>query len=484
MPLLPDLISNTLKNIQGCHNTVKVFLSRTLAIVCKSEINFTKILSKDGNKLQECMNDIDSPDINPSLRVAYMEIALALVTHPSGVNWILETGIWKKILGLKAPGTVFITRLMYKFASDFLWTLNDLEDEANINLVIEFLWKPVLELDPLNAICYTIDMTNQDEICNTIEPCIQMLLSVITIKERLLKPNIILKVLLDDHCLLTKLYMLVDKMRKDETQLLIMKLIFFVLLLRVFQVKPIIPNVTYTIEDFMDAKVFFFNNLQNILRRRNVTLALDCCFMCNQVWVTVFPVEKQESLQDIIKPELHNQILVLCLVPLVLYIHFDKGNQVVPDERINEFLYLLLNNLCEQTSRIGYALRDLILETGTLPDVVIQTVKKLTSLKGLLNGLQANLLFQALFYVLRNYDPTYEKKPCLALDINFEDSLVVVVMTYVMETVLALVKMYNINWQESLEVLSLNAVVHNILTKRSNLSCKVSIMLQFFALLY
>lgn len=477
MPLLPDLVGESLKDIENYHNTVKVFVTRTLAIICRKELHFAKILSKRGDKLAEFFNGIDSPNMNHSLRVAYMEFALALVSHASGFNWILEAEVWKKIVSFKTNTvTIFVVRLMYKFAADFLWKLNDLGDEVHLNLVIEFLWKPIHEFDLLNMVSFTMDQEMEDEISNTIEPVLQMLLCVITRKERFRERTLILDILIKDG-MITKLYVLYEKIRKEQLSLIVSKLLCYLIVLRVFQIKPVAPDVVYTIDDFIELKVFFFNTMQNLLQRRNVALLLDFCCMCNLIWSLI--CKDLDLVLDMNgkKIELQQQMLLICLMPVYVFINYDSENgKCVEDERINEYLFMLLNKTCEHTARLAYGIRDLMFENDTL-GLILHSVKKLTCLKGLLSDNQANLVFQALFFVLRDYDPT---DPCGSQGPPVERPLEkledseqkVLVMTYVMDTVLWLVKHHNINWHASLEVICLNTIVHNILMKRANLTCK------------
>ncbi|CAH0750609.1 unnamed protein product [Diatraea saccharalis] len=478
MPLFTDLIVQAFTNIENYHISVKVFLARMLAVALQSEINFAKIICKRGDKLAEFFSAIDSPVMNPSLRVAYMEIAMALVSHVSGTNWILETGFWKKILGFKTNSvTIFVVRFMYKFASDFLWKLNDLGDEFHISMVLEFIWKPIEDFDLLNMVCCTMDESRENEICNTVEPILQILLSMLNRKERFNKPNLIMSMLLREHGVLNKLYILFEKMRGDHILLTISKLIMYLSILRVFQTKPSGPDVVYTGEDFIEVKVLFFNMTQAFLQRHNVIAALDNSYMSYLAWSTFCRDLRLEGQHNgrIIDPDY--QMLLICLVPLYVYISYDtRERKVLEDERIEEYISLLLNKTCEHTARLGYAMRGCMIELNqsgsetNILSLITHTVKKLTCLHGHMYDDQANFIFQVLFFVLRDY--AQENRDSQSMENLETTEQRVVIMTYVMDTILCLIKNHNINWHETLEVICLNTVVHDMLTKKKNLSCK------------
>ncbi|CAH2980063.1 unnamed protein product [Chilo suppressalis] len=472
MPQFSDLLIEAFNNIGTCHISVKVFLTRLFGIACRKEINFAIIVCKRGNILAEFFHEIDSPSMNPSLRVAYMEVALALVSHSSGTNWMLRFGFWRKVLSFKANSvTIFVVRLMYKFASDFLWKLNDLDDEVHIKEVMDFIWKPIEDFDLLNMVSFTMDQGREVEICNTVEPILQIFLSVLNRKERFHKPNLILSLLLKEQGLVSKLYILFEKMRGDNILLTISKLLNFVVILRVFQTKPCGPDVVYTGDDFIELKVIYFNIMQNFLQRHNVTAALDNSFMCFLVWSTVCKDMKVELDYNGRKVELKYQMLFICLVPLFVYINYDSTEgKRIEDEAINEFMAMLLNKACEHTARMAYAIRDLMGVTNAL-SLITYSLKKMTCLQGHMNDDQANFIFQALFFVLRSY--CYSKTGDASAAENLEDSeQKVAVMMYVIDAILGIIKNHNIQWHEALEVLCLNTVVHDILTKKANLSCK------------
>ncbi|CAK1596487.1 unnamed protein product [Parnassius mnemosyne] len=471
LPFMPDMIVEALNHFETLHNTVKVFLIRLLAVACDRELNFAKIFSKKGDILAQAFTQINCPTMNSSLRVAYLDVALTLVNHNSGVCWLYDSDAWKQILLLcNEKRTVFVIRKTYKFASVFIWQLNGLGDETKVKTVLDYILRPVLETDYLTM--DTMTSENEEEISKTLEPMLQMLLSILSNMEEIRKENNLLTDLLirkskiTSHC-----YVLKDKLRREDMMLLLTKILFSVSVLRVINAQPVPDNDMYHRETFIDVGAIYFNIVQLLIQRRSPTLLFDFCNACSAIWTSAWE-GKPPAIWEIDgkKIELHNQIVFIILVPSLVYVTFGKPKSMLSNERVDEYIVKLMSSLCEHTARAAYALRDLTLQLDTL-SITLQSVKRLSCWKKRFSNEQANLVFQALFYVLKEYDPINDEGE-MSSESTFEDSQEkILVMTYVLDTLLTLVKNYNITWHESFEVLCLYNVVYHIL-KRPNLTCK------------
>lgn len=464
-----DAIEDTSKY----HNTVNVFLGRILAIVCRKETHFRKILEKRKDVLLEFLSCITSKSMNPSLKVAYLEIAMSLITHRTGISWLLETELWKKILSLYDKSTtVFVLRLMYKFSADFLWKLNDFEDENNVGSVVGFILQPLMDLDCAELVTLTTD--EEQKLCETYEPILQMLLSIVSQGDRICYENKIAHFLVNELNVATHLYILIKRVRGENTIMLIAKLLFYMMLIKTFHAKPYAPGVKYVQEEFVDVMVVYFNTIHFMIQKRNALSVLDFSGNCNAIWRTV---SKNVVLDDRKNHDLEYHVLMIYLVPIFVYVNRTAKGRTVMKESIVQYTSKFINLTCEHSARAAYALRDLILELDTMA-ITLQSVKRLTCIKDHLNDEQANFVFQALFFALNEYNPT---AVCVEYEMDVEEyddsEQKLLVVTYIVDTVLAIVKNYNIKWHESLEVICLNTVIHNILTKKTNLTCKVRIFI-------
>ncbi|XP_047995050.1 uncharacterized protein LOC125233193 isoform X1 [Leguminivora glycinivorella] len=469
---LSHLLSEPLQNLEKYHTSVQVFLVRLLAFVVHKELFFAKLISHINDTLCNGYSNLGSPTMNPSLSVAYLEVALSLVEHYTSLYWLLDSGKWKDILHTDNNSrTVFVTRQKYKFVSRLVWRLNRLEDEDNLKNVLTFILKPLMEKE----CCIAESMTNDEEELNSkqFEPMMHMLNSIMSDYKELSRSSLVVNMLLTPFRVVNQTCLLLDRYRKDSLSLPSAKLVFRLVLAKVFQAKPIADNSIYNAEDFNEASAAYFNTVNIFITRRNAMAVLDFCYSCNEIWNATWDKKIPKiSTLDGKKVDLQNKMLFLCLVPAVTYItrHLpDNARQM--SGCLQDYMMKLINASCEHTAKSARSLSLLILELDT-ETIVLQSVKRLACLNNSMNNEQANLIFQGLFYVLKQFDPLSEDREEKCPEAMFqEDEENLFVYTYALEAVLLLVKNYDINWQESLEIICLYNVVFNILQK-TNLSSK------------
>lgn len=466
---IADLLLEPLQNLEKYHVSVQVFLIRLLAFCVSKELYFTKIMCKKSNSLSKAYSKLGSPTMVPSLRVAYLEVALSLVDHHTGLYWLLETGMWKEILSTNNDfKTVFVTRQKYKFISKLVWRINDLEDEANLKLVLNYIMKP-LETDFVLIDSITLD--EDEDSCKEFEPMLQMLNSILSDGSRVTKTTLFMNLILNDYKVVSHLLVVCDRFRQESLASVLNKVVFRLVLAKIFYQKPLTDGAVYSVEDFLELRVIYFNTVQFLIMRRNAMAILDYCHSCNVIWNTVWHDKKPEMCKpDGKKVDLQNKMLFLCLVPPLAFIGRKRPINALED-KVQDYIMKLINASCEHTAKAAMGLRELTLELDT-ESIVLQSVKRLSSLNNSMNNEQANLIFQGLFYILKQFDPTEVCGDSTPESMFQEDQENLFVFTYVLEAVLLLVKNYDINWQESLEVICLYNVVYNIL-KKSNLSTKV-----------
>ncbi|KAJ2939750.1 hypothetical protein O0L34_g17941 [Tuta absoluta] len=464
-----DLTTTALENVETNDLSVQVFLTRVLAIIARRELAFNKIFSKRGQAILNGFQEIASTKMKPSLKVAYMEVGLALASHDTGAAWLLETGVWKEILSLcNEKQTVFVVRQTYKFASDLVWSLSNMCDEANLRQIISFIVMPFLDADLLNV----NDITQEQEeiLCKTIEPMLQILLSIVSVVDKIVKPSLVIMLLAQDNTIYTYVSIVMDRIRIEKINSIGAKFCFWIHVAKMYLTKPYAPGVEYTSDDFFELSAMFYNTIQGFISRRYSDVILDFCTACNVIWLTLCK-------EDRIKyTPLSQDLMLMCLVPTLTYIRTQCNNYYkdVPEktegqQKVKDFIGDLLNKSNEHVAKASYALRDLTIELDTV-SMTVKSLKRLSCLKNLLNNEQANLVFQTLYYILISYDPTHNNEMETS-EITEEGEDRALVMYYVLDLVYYLVKNHNINWQESLEVLCLYNTVYNIL-KRPNLSVK------------
>lgn len=473
MPLVSDLIAENMSKCENCHISVKVFLTRLLGIASANELHFVKMFAHVEDSVIKSFKDINSSSMNASQRVAFLEVALSLIKHCSGRMWLLRTEVWKDIFMLvKEKRTVFVVRQVYQFVAKFMWALNDVGDVANINVALSFILAPIQEIGIVNLCAMNDEF--EAEICKKVEPMCHMLLAIFSEKDRIRTSNKLINCLISECFIITNIGMYVNVIRSEETVLMSAKIVFWALLGNIFQLKPVVDGVVYTQEDFLGLNAFYFNTLKFFIQRRNTKLVLDFCNACNMIWNIAWQDQKPVMSDKDKKSEMQSQILFICVVPLLIWITMGKSSIEMMKEEIiaTHMLDVMNNTYSEHTMRAAYGLRDLMYETDVM-GTVMQTVKMLTCLQTHLTDEQANIMFQSLFFVLKDYNPNKGVSQNSRMEEYTESAEKVIVMCHIMEIILSLVTHYNINWNESLEVLCLYGVVHCIL-KGPNLPPKVS----------
>ncbi|XP_063381154.1 uncharacterized protein LOC134667663 [Cydia fagiglandana] len=469
--VLSHLLGEPIQNLNRYHISVQVFLIRSLGFVCSKELFFAKLIHHINDTLRKGYTNLGSPTMNPSLSVAYLEVALSLVEHYTSLYWLLDSGMWKEILRANESKTVFVTRQKYKFVSRLVWRLNGLEDEANLKQVLTFILKPLIETE----IVITESITTDEEELSAkqFEPMLHMLNSIMNDYKELSRSSLVINMLLTHFKVVNQMYVLLDRYRKDSLTSPSAKLIFRLILAKIFNTKPMTDNSTHTAEDFIETSAAYFNTVNVFLQRRNPMAVLDYCYSCNEIWNATWDkkIPRINTLNGK-KVDLQNKMLFLCLVPAISYItRYMPDNAFQMAGNIQDYMMKLINASCEHTAKTAWALSRLILELDT-ETIVLQSVKRLASLNNSMNNEQANLMFQGLFYVLKQFDPMSEGHHKKCPEAMFqEDQENLFLYTYALEAVLLLVKNYDINWQESLEIICLYNVVFNILQK-TNLSSK------------
>ncbi|XP_063534223.1 uncharacterized protein LOC134744373 isoform X1 [Cydia strobilella] len=468
------LLEAPVRNLERYHVSVRVFLVRLLALVVREEVCFAKVIHNINDPLAKAYQALESPTMTPSLRVAYLEVALAIIEHNTGFYWFLEGGMWKEILSINdQSNTVFVTRLKYKLVSKLVWRLNALEDDDNVRQVLNFILKPLVETEI--EVTESMKPDEEDEASKWLEPMLLMLVSITNEHSELTKSSLVINALLNHFKLANHLCVLLDRFRKNSLTSLLAKLIFRICLAKTLHNKPLTDDTVYRSEDFVETTASYFNTIHYFTIRRNAMMVLDFCYSCNEYWNGLWRDRKPETtIMDGKKENLQNKALFMCLVPPICYVTRHWPKMVRQGEGcIQDYIMKLINASCEHTAKAATLLSDLILESDT-EAIALKTVKRLSSLNNSMNNEQANLIFQGLFYVLKHLDPDPEhfeyRLPSSEAKLQ-DDQENMLVYSYVIEAILYLIKEYHINWHESLEVICLYTVVFRIMS-RPNLPCK------------
>ncbi|XP_013190980.1 uncharacterized protein LOC106135277 [Amyelois transitella] len=458
-PIMPELVACALSHSENYHISVKVFLTRLLGCASAKELHFIKIYAQIGDYINRCFKNIHSTNMSESLRVAYLEVALSLVKHCSGIMWLIETGVWKDILMLiNEKRTIFVVRQVYQFVTKFLWALNDLGDTANMNVALNLILTPIQDIELLN-----LNVMNDEKetlICKKIQPMCHMLLAIFSEKDRIRTSNRLMNCLISECYIIINIGLILGLLRSDEIILICTRVLFWANLANIFQKKPLVEGVMYTNEDLLQLNVFYYNTLKCLTQKRNAKLIMEFCGACNAIWNVTWKNE-MSFLRDNDKiAEMQRQMLFMCFGPLLVWTVEDKSFiDVMQDEIVVQNVRQMMNSAhIEHMMRAVYSFKSILYETSII-NAVKYCVKLLSSVKMHLTDEFASFMFQALYFALREFDPD---KNCSQGQSRLEN---LIVMTHILENMLYVVKHYNITWNESVEVLSLYSIVYELLKK-------------------
>ncbi|XP_053620353.1 uncharacterized protein LOC128680898 [Plodia interpunctella] len=458
---MTDMLSHCLIRSENYHISVRIFFTKILGQVCTKELYFVKVFDQSSDYINKCFKNIHSTDMNKSLIVAYLELAILLIDHGSGLEWILKTGIWKDVLMLVNKNIFFIVRHVYKFVSKFMWSLNDIGDLNNLNAALNFILAPIEEFGLINQAIISDEY--ETEVCKKIEPMCHMLLAIFTEKDRVHTSNKLMNCLLNERFLTHKIGICLNKLRSEEIVILCTKVSFWATLANIFQWKPLEPGVMYSKEDFLGLLAFYYSTLKFLTLRRNPKLVIDygsaCCIIWDTIWQKQMPFLKYNN-KNI---EMQSQMMFITVMPLLIWVTRNKKyTEIMEDEIVVKNVTTMMNNAhVEHTMRAGYNLRDVIFETDSVMQTLTHSMKMLNRIKTRITDEMATLLFQCLFFILRSYN----EEEISVDEVNCSKVQKINLYSHMMEIMLSLVKHYNITWNESLEVLNLYSLVHGILKK-------------------
>lgn len=464
-----------MQQTENAHSSVKVFVIRLLAIVSHNEAQFIKIFETKGEKISKEFATLGISKTLASVKVAYLELAHALTAHNSGYKWLIQNGILESIYTVCSKDqTVFVLRQTFKFITELLWKLSDEQDKSRLSDALELILNPIIK-----SSCFEMSSLTEEEendFIKNIEPALHIIMSALNKTEKVQQKNILVESLFNIFHLPNHFCKITNIIHREDIMFLLGKLKFQLAFAKMFLNTPI--DGKFERNDFLELTVTYFNTLRMYIERRQIVPLIDYCNICCIIWSENWSRSAGPTFERNGRSfELQSQLLFILLVPVLVYIKNNRCyNRLDHDDPINQYLMKLVNSSCEHTTRAAYSIKHLMYECDPLM-TTLHCVKRLSCLQNHLNNAGANLIFQALFYVLNEYVPKEEE---LEQDMENGDydegSEKMSVMIYVVDTIYRLVKNHDINWHESIETICLYNQIHLILNRR-NLSCKVNIYL-------
>ncbi|KAJ0177424.1 hypothetical protein K1T71_007433 [Dendrolimus kikuchii] len=460
-PAFSDLIFYSLENIQNATTSVKIFIIKIITILYRNELQFSK-LQMQGIKLctiRNCvLENLQARIPSPVLQEACLKVAIAQVSHISGLKFIVELKLWEKIIYpemCRRPKRV--AKAAYEFVSTLLWTLNDYEDEETINEIMSFLIRPI------NNCAYqtieVLDTDDDDTIAESILTSLHVMFTVLDQIDKIMMPNKLLPIIRYSLTMSKRTHRVFRYTRNPEV----------VSLLSDSFIRYDIANAYDSVSrhdksysDFYNEILpKFLNIITLIVKKRMVQSTLDYVVRTNILWTKVKKKLQTSSFQTNGQTyEIENQLLMLVLVPLVIYVINRCRSR--NESKAEEFYVKLGQVMTEHIVKSSYIFRAVV-EESDLKQIAIQAVKELFKLQGHLNSEQAGILFQCLYYILDLFVVTDGDGGLILSDNPLESTDDVKLLALVLDATKMLLKEHNIRWYENVEIISLQTGLMNLL---------------------
>lgn len=449
----------------------KIFITETVTILVKNELQFNRLQSL-GLKLcllKKYMTlNLESQYPSMDLHYAYVNLFTAQLCHTSGLKSVIECETWDNVL---CPDMhmkpAHVAKACYEFIYQLVWKLDEFQEEAKLAEVLGFIVQP-LKMSAYQTLT-VFDPENEGCISEPVFTPMNILLYIMKDMSQMIKSNYMVSSLKSIYFIQAPLHKVMSGSRDHTVVCLVNDISFrlhFAMTAKALARQG--KSDSDLINEFM---AYFLNQLSGLMfEKLMIPAVMDLIVKANIFWSkegsTLYSstFERNEK-----KFQIEDQLVTLAVVPLLTY----TSNSYIHADRIAEKYSVKMGTVvCEHIIKSCYMYKTII-ETKDLKKTVIQAVKELFKLKGLLKATQAGIVFQYLFYVLELYLPS-EEEDRLIEDDPFKTLDDVKLLSLVLGCMKMLLLEHNIHWYENIEIISLQKVLLSLL-KRMPLPTKVSL---------
>lgn len=444
----------------------------------KNELHFNKlIVMVSVNRLRMFMCIPNTCASNSDLVLAFTNVATSLITHYSGINWLVENKIWQYVL-CKCTHTrpVEVSRAAYNFIAQLAWKINELEDDAKLIEIFEYIINPIIN----NRYHTTNHITDGAEkpIYAPMMSSLNALLAILTDTANIVKNNKMVPLLMKRFNLKVHMQIVLDVTRDSELAGILCELLFK---LYAAAAKDAYYKYNKTECEIMNEVTSIYNNVIYKLIMKQLSEAVaDYVVKCNLFLAKVCSVNKPIIFErDGKRFDFNNQFISHLVVPLWTYYSLNCGSDKKLDA-IKNYSFKMLNITAEHIT-MSATLFQTVVETHScdVKKITIYTVKNLFQFKGQLTEAQAGILYQGLFYVLKTFIMSDDVEANLILNetpLKTPDDIKLLIL--VLDAIKLLLMEHHISWYENLEIICLQETLINLL-KQKCLCTKVRLLLLF-----
>lgn len=469
-----DLILCALSNIDKTTQSVKIFIMNLLTLVMRSEIQFSKLLySKGLYVMVERQHGTKIEDIqSAAFRLACIKQATVQIQHSTGLYWNIEHNIWQQIYNScfeNQPSYIF--KAAYNFLQRFIWKLNELDDEANLVMALEIIFKPIMTSEYKDIKYLTPEI--EKNLIAEVKPAIITLLAILDTKD-ITKIDKVQHLIMRYFTLEVHLYQFLEATRDPELAALMSEFNFLYtfstgMVLGFRCGSQILKENEYILEG-----IAYFNIVYTLIQKRMIKVVIEFAVKSIISWTKFGNITGPSTFERYGRTfSIDLQLVIILIVPLLIYVDNSVSiqEQMSHGGGINEYIRKLTEMSSEQIIKGCYMFRELI-EENDKKEVAILVLRQITRLKGQLTNEQASTIFQALFYVLKKHVPTDESGALVLTETSIKTVEDAQVVSLVIDIIKMILIEHDINWYDSCEVMCLYNIVMNLL-KPNSLPSKV-----------
>ncbi|XP_063618637.1 uncharacterized protein LOC134791519 [Cydia splendana] len=463
-PFFANLLVYAIKNVHTASTSVKIFYSKLVSIVLSNEVLFNRFVQMQGFELLVGRSHVEfaSADTPTELGVARAQQSMALVAHYSGVKYVVENKVYQRVLTsltqYKPPAET--AAVLYEFITKLIWKLSEYEEEEALLEVLKYIVKPLLECS-LSTTMETDTLMVQSE---SLLPSLHALVHILGEVEHLAEPNNVVSMLAQVFSIESKLTTALEKSREPELVRLLAEATLRYYYAASRQVASLRPDSETRVNQEVHETI---NKIMGtLINKRSFATVLEFLCQCHAFWHKVERVMAQVAFEKFGKFILQNHFLLLILMPL--YLRQKHGKSLVRDLKMEDATEIFHSDMAMTVPydmvNTGYDFRDLIIEStgNNLTLACTYSLRELLRLKRLLSRQQACLVFQTLFYALREFVLT--DGPDLVLLVNpLHTPDDVRFLALILDAIAMLLDEHEINWHESLEIGELQAALVNLI---------------------
>ncbi|XP_049869469.1 uncharacterized protein LOC126369205 isoform X2 [Pectinophora gossypiella] len=463
-PFFSDLLIYALTNIDKGTLSVKIFITQLVNLLIENELQFCKFVQLQGfTMVTEKVLKTKTVISAPTLVSACFKICSSMICHSTGVYWAVQYRLWKDILSrnlLVKPKNIAVEA--YNFIGKLVWKLDEYEEESAITDILKFIVEPIKNNQYPNRV---LDADGEEAIYKPLLPFLESLKTILEETNRIIRPNKVVPVL-RQYLLIEPVVSILLSVTRDRSFAYILSQIVFRI--------SFAYNVSIAMQNkeehdlAREITVVYYNVFHELLRKQmpqeSVHFTASCFVFWSKFDKNIVPPSFERHGRTYL---VEDQFLTILLTPLLTYSCIKNKRQTTScnaEESLSAFHYKLSTLTEEHIVKAAYSFYAVLeADLSYKKQLAIDTVKRLFEMKSYLSGGQAGVLYQALFYNLQFYTVTDETGALTVGDNPVTCPDDVKLLSLVLEAIKMLLKEHKINWYESVEIISLQNCLMNLL---------------------